>query len=132
MNRRHFVAISASAALPPARIEGLKVVPLVVVNQGFGFGSTIDGCLVTDAQFLSLYLGSGSFSSGATFEPSGRMTGAGFTTLYANSHEAWSNFAATLGDPPTLRRISSQLSWRPSPFPDSLHDTIWLERQAMA
>lgn len=114
------------------KVSALKVVPLVIVNQEFGSGLEIDGCLVSDQRFLGLYLGSGSFSSGGAFEQSGKMTGAVVTTLYKTEEEACQRFAKSLGTPPSLVSAASRLSWTRTPFPDAVHQTIWLERQAPA
>jgi hypothetical protein len=43
----------------------LRVVPLVVANQGFGFSLDLGGCIVADAQFLETYLGNGTLTIGA-------------------------------------------------------------------
>jgi hypothetical protein len=42
-------------------LASLKIIPLVVVNQGFGASLDVDACRVIDASFLKLFLGSSTY-----------------------------------------------------------------------
>ena len=63
--------IAASLAISLEKAEPLRIVPLVVLNQGFGSCLVIDGCTVTDAKFLKLYLGTGTPVSAAVLGRNG-------------------------------------------------------------
>ena len=67
--------IAAEAlGLTEEECRSLRVAPLVIMNQGFGFSLTIGGCAVTDALFLLNYLGAGTIDTSAAIDPrTGRM-----------------------------------------------------------
>ncbi len=53
---QHRVRAAQALAVPEAEVANLKVVPLIVTNQGFAFSMDIDGCRVIDERFLTNYL----------------------------------------------------------------------------
>jgi hypothetical protein len=103
--------------LTEAEVRALRVVPLVVANQGFGFSLNARGCLITDAAYLETYLGSGSISSGMVIDHrTGRSMTTGLT-LYQNEKEAADKFESLFATPPVLQRFIDRISWTTVPFP---------------
>lgn len=114
----------------------LTFLPIVILNQSAGSGEVIGDCIITDAHFLKLYLGSSSFSSGAVlnvrtgaFEPL-------FTSLYASAAEAEAKLVATLSHPPGLKIYLDAVRWKKTPIPtregvDFLIDMPYLDGDAM-
>jgi hypothetical protein len=100
-----------------AKAAALTVVPLVVTNQGFGMSLVIDDCVVTDAKFLKLYLGSGKYiGEAAVNRLDGRMAMAE-NHLYRSETEAAARLVATLHRPPSLYRFVDRLAWSEFAFP---------------
>ena len=95
----------------------LKVVPIVVVNQGFGVSLTEDDCVVTDAKFLKLYLGGGTYvSEGAVNHVDGGWADA-TKLMYKGADEAVAKFSSTMRKPPPLDRFQRLLQWSTFNFP---------------
>ena len=103
--------------LPEGEVRELRVVPLVVANQGFGFSLDADGCRITDAAYLLTYLGSGTISSSMAMEPrTGRSTTATMT-FYEREKQASDRFEALFAKPPVLQRFVDRIGWTTIPFP---------------
>ncbi|KRA43224.1 hypothetical protein ASD80_08210 [Devosia sp. Root635] len=94
-----------------------NILPVVVLNQGTGFGLDIDGIAVTDLHFLELLLGNSEYQGATRFE-FGRMVGSP-VRLYGSQQELERNMGAILKDPPPLRRYEGQIGWNKEPFPSS-------------
>jgi hypothetical protein len=112
--------------IAPERAASLRVVPLVVVNQGFGVSYEIGDCRITDARFLALYLGSGSYVPHALVAPGDAGYALGSGTLYRSQAEAATLFEETLRDPPTLRRFRDRLAWDLFPFPTASGEPLFV------
>jgi hypothetical protein len=112
--------IAAQAlGLPETVVQGLRPVPLVVLNQTFGASLVVGDCVVVDAQFLDLYLGAGSYISEGIADP---RTGGGATALhhlYGSATEAATKFESTMRRPPPMQRLLSLLQWTSFTFPTS-------------
>ncbi|MBP7705027.1 MAG: hypothetical protein KA105_07050 [Caulobacter sp.] len=94
---------SLSEALPGADSDDdLSILPIVVVNQATGSGQSIDGCVVTDAHFLKLYLSDGSFASGGAIDLATKKPKFSYVRMYTNSDTAEKNLLQTLSNPPGL------------------------------
>jgi hypothetical protein len=118
--------IAAKAlGLTEEECRGLRVVPLVVANQGFGFSLKVDGCLVTDSAFLLTYLGAGSIITSAAIDPrNGRMVQA-VTKLYENEAQAGAKLEEVLAAPFVLNRFVDRISWSENPFPALVGDPVY-------
>jgi hypothetical protein len=79
-----------------AKAVGLRIVPIVVLNQGFGTSLQFGECVVTDAKFLMEYLGG---------------------KHYRDATEAVRWFETTMKRPPPLYRFIDQLRWTDYEFP---------------
>lgn len=110
--------VAASALdLKQDTIKKLRVVPIVVTNQGFGFSLNIGGCRIVDAAFLKLYFTEGSLNSGAAFD--NRTGGMNSTslTMYQTERQAGDKFEAILAEPAVLYRFAHRIEWSEEPFP---------------
>jgi hypothetical protein len=116
LRRRPEVAATA-LGLTDDECRRLRVVPLVVANQGFGFSLNIDGCFVTDALFLRNYLGGGNLSTTAAVVPTTGRFVPFSTTLYENEAQVAGRFEAALASPYVLQRFIDRISWTVVPFP---------------
>ena len=92
-------------------VKALTVVPIVVINQGYGMSLEFDGCVVTDTRFLDLYLGSGKYISEAAVDRTFGGSARNERDLYRTAQEAVDNFAATMRKPPPLQRFVDRLRW---------------------
>jgi hypothetical protein len=103
--------------LDPEECKRLRVVPIVVANQGFGFSLDIGGCRIADAAFLELFFGTGSPNSGAAFDNrTGRMMSTSLT-LYESEKQAADKFESILARPVVLYRFADRIEWTTTPFP---------------
>jgi hypothetical protein len=98
-------------------VEALEVVPLIVVNQGFGFGQIVDDCQVTEAGFLQHLLGDPVLAIDAALDTATSSRAMRTIRLYRDEADAEANIRAILADPPTLRRHIDRIAWREVQFP---------------
>lgn len=128
--RREFAA--QALGIPETRAQSLRVLPIVVVNQGFGMSLQVDDCIVTDAKFLKLYLGSGTYVSEAAVNPvDGRWADAE-RHLYRTASEAVDNFEQSMRRPPPLYRFVDQLCWTTFAFPTYSGNPLLIARTELA
>ena len=92
----------------------LRVVPLVIMNQGFGFSLNVDGCAVTDAAFLATYLGAGTIATAAAIDTRTGLMEPTTTTLYERETQAADRFEAAMASPIVLQRFLDRLNWTAS------------------
>jgi len=114
----------------------LTFLPIVILNQSAGSGEVVGNCIITDTHFLKLYLGSGSFSSGAVLNFKTGMFEPLFTRLYASAMEAEAKLFETLSHPPGLKIYLDAVRWKKTPIPtregvNFLIDTPYLDGAAM-
>jgi hypothetical protein len=109
-------ALEASIGKLPCAIEDLRFVPLVILNNGIGIGLDIDGCIVTDAGFLQLFFGSGSYTSSAVFDFDGRQIEQS-QTLYDSQSAAERDLIDVFSSPPGLAKFIPAVRWRWDDFP---------------
>jgi hypothetical protein len=100
-------------------VELLRIVPIIIVNQGAGFGLTVEGVLVVDFHFLYLYLADNKYVSSAAFDMRVGTSMMHEVPLYSNENEAESRFEETMSRPPTLVRFIEAADWRDNHFPMS-------------
>ena len=124
----HADASAKALGLADERAGQLRVVPLVVVNQEFGVSYDFDDCLVVDARFLLLYLGSGTYVPHSVIAPKGTGYALGSSTLYNSQTESAKCFEDTLRDPPTLSRFVDRLKWEPFPVPTQTGEPLLVMR----
>jgi hypothetical protein len=103
--------------IPESKVKELRVLPIVVMNQGFGMSLAFDDCVVTDAKFLKLYLSSGRYLSEAAFSRVDGKWADAQSYLYHNTVEATDNFERSMRTPPPLYRFVDQLRWTTFRFP---------------
>jgi len=96
-------------------IEELEVMPLVIVNQSFGSGLRIDGCLVTDINLWLLYLAAGSYTSSAIRAGSESINFQ--TKFYDDEASLIANIEKTFEEVPPLRTYLDAESWGLAPLP---------------
>ena len=96
-------------------IEELEVLPLVVINQSFGSGLRIDGCLVTDVNLWLLYVAAGSYTSSAIRAGSESINFQ--TKFYDDEATMTANLEKTFEQVPPLRPYLDAESWGVSPLP---------------
>lgn len=93
-----------------AEAETCRLQPLVVVNQSNGVEWEYDGCPITDARFLELFLGDGDYVfGGKLYNEPGRPPDLYLRTLYRSAEEAEAAI------PGIFRRIPGM-----DPFRDSI------------
>lgn len=113
----HLDAAASALGISLEKAQSLTVVPIVVVNQGFGMSLTFEDCVVTDAQFLELYLSSGNYVSEASVNRVDGGMAQSVKHLYRTEQEAVRNFAGTMRKPPSLLRFVERLRWKTMGFP---------------
>jgi len=117
--RRKAAWLAGEQALAQQQLGGtgpLKMLPLVVVNQSNGVGLVFDGCQVTDAHFLRIVLGGGSYHSGAMFDGNSSIQ-FNEVTLYSSAGEAETILPNVFADHLGLRRYRDAAQWGLSTIP---------------
>lgn len=124
-------AVAAALGVDEARAGKLRMVPVVVLNHGFGMGLERQGVPVVDLHYLRLLLGWGHYQSGARFE---RHVGMSYetVTLYRSQAEFEAKVDGLLRDPPPLKRFNDRLTWRRIPFQTSDDRPFLIELPAMS
>jgi len=111
--------VAMELELPLDSVNSLRLVPLVITNQGAGFGLEVHGARVVDSHFLKLYLTDGEYVSGLIFDAEKEVAIPKAETLYRNEIEAATKFEATIANPPPLRRLMLSATWKDNRFPSS-------------
>lgn len=89
--------------------------PIVVMNQGFGFGLEIGDVVVTDIHYLSIIVQGGMVQNSARFD-SGRVT-SGIFQMYRSQGELEKKFKELLNNPPTISHYQKNVIFFEVPFP---------------
>jgi hypothetical protein len=111
-------AIAAQAlGVSTEAVAGLRIVPIVVLNQDFGASLVFGDCIVTTASFLDLYLASGSYVSEGVMNRAEGAWAHSTQVLYANAVEAAERFDTFMRQPPPLARFRALLNWSSFRFP---------------
>jgi hypothetical protein len=110
-----------------AEARQLRPIPIVVLNQGAGFGLFAGGARVVDFHFLSLYLSDGEYHTGTAFNFSEKRGAARFQKLYESEREAEENFERIMARPPTLDRFLTSAVWETTKFPMSNGEDLEIE-----
>jgi hypothetical protein len=113
-----------SLGLSEGLCRQLRVTPLVIANQGFGFSLNFDGCIVADAAFLKTYLANGTLSDSMAIDwRTGAMIPTA-ATLYEREHQAGEWFEKEFSNPLVLRRFENRIAWTTVPFPSLVGDDV--------
>jgi len=115
--------VASVLGLPIEKVIGLRVMPLVVLNQGFGSSLEIEGAIVTDAKFLKLYLGAGRYVGAGVFQ-SHKPDVLSRNVLYTSETEAAARLAGFLKEPPALMDFYERLRWVSFDFPTMSEKTL--------
>jgi hypothetical protein len=96
----------------------LRFLPIVIVNQSNGSGWSFEGCPVTDAHWLEVFLSSGTYSTGAAIAFDGQ-TDATFTssTLYRSAAEAEAAMPEVFERHPGIAAFANALDWSENGIP---------------
>lgn len=123
-------AVAVALGVGTAQAARLRMVPLVVLNHGFGMGLERYGVTVVDLHYLKILLGGGSYLSGARFE---RSVGVMYdrVTLYRSQSEFEAKIDNLLRDPPPLKRFAGRVRWRRIPFATSNRRPFLIELPAL-
>jgi hypothetical protein len=105
--------------LTSTEIKELRPIPIVVLNQGSGFGLLASGARVVDFHYLRLYLTDGEYATGTAFNFAEKRAMSQFHVLYKNEGEAEARFEETMADPPTIVRFKKSAVWHRTKFPMS-------------
>jgi hypothetical protein len=105
--------------------ENLRVMPLVVSNQGFGFSLDLDGCLATEAAFLERYLDNGALVISYAVDVRTGALMPMVATIYERESQAAEKIEKELSDPVVLRRFEQRILWEEVPFPTPTGETVF-------
>jgi len=124
LNARRDV-IAAHLGISLAEAQALKLLPLIVTAQGYGFSTKVDEVLVVEAEFLRLYLKGDDLVTDRAFVPAtGRYTDVSHA-LYGSEIAAARNFEAVMSKPYVLTRFLDRIKWGETRFPGLVHpDTL--------
>ncbi|MBS0483444.1 MAG: hypothetical protein JSR96_15135 [Proteobacteria bacterium] len=122
---------AALGVTDPQRAAALTIIPVVIINNGFGLGLERHGVPIVDLHFLVTLLSGGRYRSGMRFE---RHVGiiSEHVTMYTSQAELEERIGDILRDPPPLHRFDSALRWRRMPFPTSQQKEFFIELPALA
>jgi hypothetical protein len=105
--------------LSSTEVKQLRPVPIVVINQGSGFGLLAGGARVVDFHYLRLYLTDGEYATGTAFNFAEKRAASQFHVLYKSESEAEARFEETMANPPTIARFIKSAMWHKTKFPMS-------------
>lgn len=110
--------IAAQAlGISPEKAAHLIPVPLVVHNQGFGFGLESQNCRITDVKFLTSILADGALVTGGAMGTRSGDTAMHSTALYSSQEEAEKRIQGLLAEPFVLKRFVERIRWGTLTFP---------------
>jgi hypothetical protein len=102
----------------------LRIVPIVVTNQGACFGLLANGARIVDFHFLNLYLSDNEYVSRMAFDIAEGTTVPEHETLYQDEDGAATHFESTMKEPPPLKRLLASAVWTDNRFPMSNGGTL--------
>ena len=109
--------VGGALQISEQEVKSLRVVPIVIVNQGVGFGLSVKGAHVVDFHFLKLYLSDNKYVSGSAFRSADATAVLNEETLYHSESEAASKFEQVMANPPPLKRYIEAATWVENRFP---------------
>jgi hypothetical protein len=114
----HPEALARALGETPANPAHISFLPLVILNHGIGMGLDIEGCLVTDAHFLKVYLSAGRYVASSLIGQNGELVPK-WQRLYGSQQEAQDRIREVFAKPPGLTKFLPAVKWRLDPFPTS-------------
>lgn len=124
--------VSAALGIGAVSPTFTRVLPLVVVNQGFGVGLDLNGCPIVDLRFLCLFLSDGSYVSAGALGLRGKESIFAQDLLYRSAEEAEARLPAIFIDVPPLRRFSRNFAWRSFEFPTASGEPLHIMAGSLA
>jgi hypothetical protein len=110
-----------------ADADALRLLPVIVTAQGYGFSARFDDVLVIDAEFLRLYLKGDDLVTGRALVPATGRYSDVTTPLYRTESGAARNFEANMSSPFVLTRYIERVVWSETPFPCLAHHAAVLD-----
>ncbi len=99
------------------RIKSVTMVPLVILNQGFGMGYRWATCPIVDLHYLELYLSDSSFVSGARYDFRANNVAWQHHSFYSNASEAVARFRDEMADPVVIKWQKNRVRWDRTKLP---------------
>jgi len=110
-----------------ADAEALRLLPVIVTAQGYGFSTHVDDVLVVEAEFLRMYLmGDDLVTARALIPATGQYTDV-TTPFYGSQSAAARNFEENMSHPFVLTKFLDRIVWDETPFPCLAHDRAVLD-----
>lgn len=97
-------------------IGGESIVPIVVINHGFGMGQYGNGVFVVDLHYIRLLLSGGSYQGLTSYSRDGDYK-YHLEKMYGSQRQFIETISENLGSPKVLKRFAGAVSWRPVPYP---------------
>jgi hypothetical protein len=119
--------IVKAVGISAERAGTLRAIPIVVTNQGAGFGLDASGARVIDFHFLRLYFSDNEYVAGMAVKFSERQAVNQAEVLYGSEAEAADNFEKTMANPPPLKRYIRAAEWKENRFPLSSGESMVVE-----
>jgi hypothetical protein len=107
--------------------SALRLLPIVVTNQDYGFSTRVEEVLVVHAEFLRLYLGSGKILSGMAFAPGSGQFIPQTTTFYRSEKAAAEIFEGEVSSPYVLNRFLRRIDWITMQMPTLAHSDTHMD-----
>lgn len=99
------------------RARSLHLVPIVVLNQGAGFGILANGARVVDFHFLKLLMADNEYLAGMVFDMTKQIYIPTHEHLYVDEKDAAARFEDIIANPPPLTNAIASVQWRVNKFP---------------
>ena len=119
--RPDVIASHLEVDMEVASALALKLLPIIVTNQGYGFSTRIDNVLLVEAAFLCTYLGSSELVSGMALAPGSGRSATQSTSFYETEAAAANNFEAQMSAPYVLTRFFDRIVWSTTTWPTIAH-----------
>ncbi|WP_439529934.1 hypothetical protein [Pannonibacter sp.] len=109
------------------RVQKLRIIPIVITAQGYGFSLRVKDVLIVDAKFLLSYLGNGRILTNLALGlKNGKIATYG-TSLYDSEVSAAEKFEVSIAKPYVLNRFLERINFISTPFPCLSHHGAMLK-----
>lgn len=105
----------------------LRLLPLVVTAQGYGFSTRVDGVRIVEAEFLRMYLSGDKVVTDMAMVPATGKSVQRTVSFYDGETSAAAKFEETMAQPYVLKRFLDRVKWRDTPFPSLAHRETVIE-----
>ena len=123
--RPDVVASALSIDLDAAKT--LKLLPLVVTAQGYGFSTEVNDVRIVEAEFLRTYLSGDKVVTGMAIIPATGKSVQQTISFYDGEASAAAKFEETMAKPYVLKRFLDRVKWKDAPFPALAHRETVIE-----